>query len=157
MQGQLPSSESPAWIEKRPVLARLYLQDGRVLPVTLFLAPHVSGHPGRQRVTDVYDEPDPLLRCRTPDGEFVAVGKEAVSAIGVSPDRQDEIGFRRPIPARVTLAGGHSFRGELLVNGPPGRRVSDLLNEPEPWLCARNGEVRLWLRKSQILTVRPDD
>ncbi len=85
------------------------------------------------------------------------VGKEAIAAIGVSPDRHDEIGFRRPIPAAMTLAGGHRFRGELLVNGPAGRRVSDLLNEPDRWLCARNGETLMWLRKSQIVTVHPDD
>lgn len=159
MQAQLPKSDSSSdlWVEKRPVLARLYLDDGSVLPVTLFLAPAASGHPGPQTVTDLYDEPDPMLRCRTTDGEFAVVGKEAVAAIGVSPDRHDEIGFRRPIAASVTLAGGHSFRGELLVNGPPGRRVSDLLNEPDRWLCVRNGGARMWLRKSQIVTVHPDD
>lgn len=161
MQTQLPGAATDEgrelWIEKRPVLARLYLDDGSMLPVTLFLAPHAAEHPGPQTVTDLYDEADPLLRCRTTDGEFLVVGKEAIAAIGVSPDRHDELGFRRPIAARVSLAGGHSFRCELLVDGPAGRRVSDLLNEPEPWLCARNGEARMWLRKCQILTVHPLD
>jgi hypothetical protein len=80
-----------------------------------------------------------------------------VAAIGVQPNRHDELGFRRPIPAQIVLWGGHQVNGELLINGPPGRRVSDLLNEPDPWLCVRNGEMLLWLRKSRILTVYPSD
>lgn len=161
MHTQLPkpelSSDSDLWIEKQPVLARLYLDDGTVLPVTLFLAPHASVHPGPQSVTDLFDEKDPLLRCRTTSGEFLIVGKKAIAAIGVSPNRHDELGFRRPIPAQIIMSGGHQIGGELLVNGPVGRRVSDLLNDPDPWLCARNGETRLWLRKSRILTVYPSD
>ena len=161
MQTQLPKSESSEdgglWIEKRPVLARLYLDDGTVLPVTIFLAPHASSHPGPQSVTDLYDEKDPLLKCRTTSGEFLVVGKQAVVAIGVSPDRHDELGFRRSIPSQIILSGGHQINGELLVNGPAGRRVSDLLNDSDPWLCARNGETRMWLRKSRISTVYPND
>ncbi len=161
MQTQLPKPElqddQGLWMEKRPVLARLYMDDGTVLPVTLFLAPHASGRSGPQTVIDLYDEKDPMLRCRTTSGEFLIVGKQTVAAIGVSPTRHDELGFRRPIAAQIIMAGGHQIDGELLVNGPPGRRVSDLLNEAEPWLCARNGDTRMWLRKSRILTVHPDD
>lgn len=159
VQTQLPKAQEDGglWIEKRPLLARLYLDDGTVLPVTVFLSPHAANHPGPQSVTDLYDEKDPLLRCRTTSGEFLVVGKEAVAAIGVSPNRHDELGFRRPIPAQIILSGGHQVKGELLVNGPPDRRVSDLLNEPDPWLCARNGETRLWLRKARIVQVYPDD
>lgn len=161
VQTQLPEPDLPEsgglWIEKRPVLARLYLDDGTVLPVTVFLDPHAAGHPGPQSVTDLFDEKDPLLRCRTTNGEFLVVGKQAVTAIGVSPNRHDELGFRRPIPSQIILSGGHQIKGELLINGPPGRRVSDLLNEPDPWLCARNAETRIWVRKSRILTVYPED
>lgn len=145
-------------LEKRPREVRLYLADGREIPVVIYMAPDpvetaVSG----ESVADAVQEAAPVLPCKTESGDFLCVGTDAIAAIGVrARDTWDE-GFFHLRPCKVRLRGDHRFDGFIRHYAGTGDRLSDALRRPEEWIQLEVGPQVIWFRVDRLITALEHD
>ncbi|NNF29177.1 MAG: hypothetical protein HKN73_18270 [Gemmatimonadetes bacterium] len=145
-------------LEKRPREVRLYLTDGREIPVVIYMAPDpVETSVSGESVADAVQEAAPVLPCKTEAGDFLGVGTEAIAAVGVrARDTWDE-GFFHLRPCTVRLRGGHQFDGFIRHYAGTGDRLSDALRRPEEWIQLEVGPEVVWFRVDRLITALEHD
>jgi hypothetical protein len=145
-------------IPRREVLARILLDDGRTLDGTLFTAESGAGG----RIEDV------LQLLNGMDVEFVPLlsGKDSflLSKAGViwvqlvgepAQEIRSSAEGGRPIAVRLSLAGGVSLVGTLIVTMPPERsRVVDYLNAAGRFLPLFGEGIVTLVQRRFVVTVR---
>ena len=144
-------------LEKRAQRVRVFLADGRVIPVTMFLVASSEGPLPGQAVAETVEESSPVLPCLSEEGDFFCVGTTAVSAISVQcRDTWDE-GFFHLRRCHVSLRGGHELDGFLRHFLGAGDRLSDALRRTNEWIQLEVGSEVVWFRVEQLLTARELD
>lgn len=141
-------------LEKRAQAVRVYLADGRVIPVTIFLAMEAQGSVSGRLVAETVEESVPVLPCRTEQGEFLCIGTQTIAAVSVSArDTWDE-GFFHLRPCRVTLGGGHVFDGFVRHFLGTGDRLSDAFRRADEWIQLEVDSDVVWFRVEKLVTAR---
>lgn len=135
-------------VEKQPVSAVVFLDDGTTLSGTIFLSPIGSNQPGRETIPELMDEPETLIPFRSQSKRFLLIGKAAVVAVRII------TGESKPdLPGRVAadlkLAGGVQFNGRI-VTEHDSDRLSDVLNHGDEWLRLETLNGIVWLRRDAI-------
>jgi hypothetical protein len=140
-------------LEKRPQDVRLYLTDGREIPVVIYMAQDVADEMvSGQAVAEAVREADPALPCKTHSGDFLCVGSDAIAAVGVrARDTWDE-GFFHLRPCRIHLRGGHQFDGFVRHFEGLGDRLSDALRRRDEWIQVEAGSDVIWFQVDQLVT-----
>lgn len=136
-------------IKKHPFPVTIYLIDGSMESGTLFAGHQSASHSGPETVQDLMDDPSPLLPFKLRGERFQLLGKKGIAAVRVvSGTRPD--GFFEKAFATVRLQGGHSFDGQLLVEGGRGTRISDAVTEDE-WLRLETAGGFVWAHRDHVL------
>lgn len=143
-------------VDKDDVGATLHLADGSTVRGSLFLSPFSPTRSGPQTVAELLAEAGAALPFATPEGKFVLVGTAAVAAVALHDAGADGERFWSRAPVSLRLAGGHAFRGALLLEEGAGHRLSDAVRAPEPWLLVEAAHALLWIAKAHLVTLEPE-
>jgi len=139
-------------LEKKAQPVRVYLADGRVIPVTIFLVTEAEGPVSGRIVAETVEESVPVLPCRTEQGQFLCIGTQTIAAVSVSArDTWDE-GFFLLRKCRVTLRGGHVFDGFVRHFLGTGDRLSDAFRRADDWIQLEVASEVVWFRVEKLLT-----
>lgn len=136
-------------IKKQPFPATIYLIDGSVEPGTLFAGRQSATHSGPETVQDLMDDPSPLLPFNLRGERFQLIGKQGIAAIRAVAGARPE-GFYEKAFATLRLQGGHTFDGQLLVEGGRGTRISDAVAADE-WLRLETQAGFVWAHRNHLL------
>jgi hypothetical protein len=84
------------------------------------------------------------------------VGTAAIAAVAVNAPERSVEGFWSRVPGSLRLAGGHVFRGSLLLEEWTGDRLSDAVRTAEPWLTLEAVHGLVWVSKAHLVTLEAD-
>ncbi len=138
-------------VEKKAVDAVLYLTDGTQLAGSLYVAATSPLHPGPQTVPELLADGGPVLPLSTGDRGFLLVGRAAVAAVAVADAGGGPDALWVRVPARLRVAGGHRFEGDLAGERGAGTRLSDLVGTPDPWLRLEQPGRVVWAAKAHLV------
>lgn len=145
-------------LEKRPRDVRLYLSDGREMPVVIYMALETGDEElSGQAVAEAVQEAAPVLPCKTQSGDFLCVGTDAIAAIGVQARETWDEGFFHLRPCKVRIRGGHQFDGFIRHYAGTGDRLSDALRPPDEWIQLEVGSEVIWFRVDRLITALEPD
>jgi hypothetical protein len=131
---------------------------GKEFHARIFL--HDYGANGPERLLERFNDPEPFLPLRSPDGGVLLWRKDGFMRV-TSPEPLQELGEYRELGAstvqvQVLLATGEAFKGGLFLLLPSMRhRVSDLLNGPDSFLLLEGPSGAVLLNKRCIDAVKP--
>jgi hypothetical protein len=140
-------------IHKSPFHVRLGMNDGSTLEGEVFL----TSEPGQSTELALQHFLSELGEGFFPLRE--ADGRTAIVAVGAvrwlaAPLEQDDEQYAEPCRVRVHLGGGQSFEGVVRLDiATISPRVSDLLNEPRPYLALQAGREFYLLHRCSIVRV----
>ena len=150
-------------IPKDKVSATLLLEDGTALEVELFLAQPIDGV-RTERPSDLLTGVE-FIPISQKDGSFRIVRRSAITSLTVRADVEyggelsvEDLagGFAKKTDLEVRTRSGAVLKGTVIYLLPEGQqRVQDLLNQPDPLLMLRDGDLVHLLSKTQIVDVRP--
>lgn len=143
-------------VDKDDVGATLHLSDGSTLRGSLFLSPFSALRSGPQTVAELLSETGAALPFANADGTFLLVGAATIAAVALNDPGRSAPGFWSRVPVALRLAGGHAFRGDLLLEERAGNRLSDAVRGAEPWLTLEALHATVWVAKAHLLTLEPE-
>jgi hypothetical protein len=145
-------------VPRREVAVRILLDDGRSLEGRLYTAPLGADGFAERVVDHLNDTTQDFVPLACGDDRFL-LNKSGIIAVEV-PEGRDEVegwgtGAGREVPVRLTLPGGNSLLGKVLIVMPPERaRVLDYFNAA-PRFFPLIGEHRVTLvHRNYVVSVR---
>ncbi len=152
-------------IEKQPAEVSLLTVGGETLSGQVFVYPYTPQRTGRELPIDVMNSPDAYFPLQTKDG-VVLVAKDAIAEVEYESRVEEQNDGTLPLGVNVTLSvtmsGGKSLSGILLVEGPVNSpRLLDFMNRAGAsrvrFLALHSdGHVKL-LNRTHIETIRTVD
>jgi hypothetical protein len=145
-------------VPRREVAVRILLDDGRSLDGRLYTAPLAADGLAERVVDHLNDSTQEFIPLACGDDRFL-LNKSGIIAVEVPAGRNEveglESGAGRQVPVRLTLPGGTSLIGTILVVMPPERaRVLDFFNAA-PRFFPLIGERQVTLvHRSYVVSVR---
>lgn len=150
-------------VPKRRVPVQVFFTTGSPpLSVHLFLAEYASQHAGAERVEDLLNGPQAFL----PAFDVVAnattlLNRDAVVVARMTREVTDDLpDFDTVAPAEhvqsveVVLRDGNRLLGRVRYVRPEGQdRLSDVLNEPDPFLAVETDDSLAFVRKKHVARV----
>jgi hypothetical protein len=148
----------PEYIDKIRVAVRVSRPGEPVMDGELSLNPTTPHHEGPETLLDLLNAPAHLLPLqRQADDATLLVCSTDVQWVmaspGVAPDlvRHHPIRFAREERLRVRVRGGDEIEGLLQMELHPHlNRVSDYLNEPEPFFALATRQGTYLIQKASI-------
>lgn len=137
-------------VEKRQEQVGLFMADGVVFEVTVFLAQYAMHHSGEQNVLDLLLEDDPFLPAKGANGDFHLVRKGMISHIrcAVTLDEGLEYIDRQ---VKISFPGGEVLQGTVRMDLPAhSARLTDYINSGSEFFPLFSGEHAYLVNRSLI-------
>lgn len=142
-------------VEKLTVESEFLLADGSTLEGSMYLAPLASNHAGPQTIPELIAEKEIAIPLHAKDGRFILVGKTSIVAVKRARIEAERAELSRRIPVNVSLLGGHSLKGDLIVEQGAAERLSDFLNLSGDWISLQEPERLVWFSKRSLASLEP--
>lgn len=115
-------------IEKRQEQVSLFMADGIILEVIVFLAQYAMLHSGEQTLLDLLLEENSFLPVKAESGDFHLVRKGMISHIRCQVDLDENLEYTvREV--KINFLGNKTLHGEIKMDLPPhSARLTDYIN-----------------------------
>lgn len=145
-------------VPKRRAQVEVLLPGGESRQVTVFLAQFASAHAGPERVSDLLNaaEGEFLAAVDAATDTIIFLNRQGVAAARVPREWEsdEELSGGEEQEVEIALMDGTQLRGTVRYLMPPERsRLTDYLNDPQPFVRLAHGEKVMLVNKRHIARV----